>query len=452
MNWLKRLMLMVVAGSIAVAGCGDGGGAGDEDGSADAEIASGPTRALPTLYPTPTYWPTAAPTETRPPQPAEPTDTPIAFDQVVVELRYWIPDLPLDRRLTGNVASHIEVVDAASGESVIRRNQPGILLQLQRVLPELTLEDAPAGCELCVYLEYRLPLENQDGAGWLTDVQMLASIENFTAATLGPFFPPGSIFGLRRSATPYFPAHTVALTADGQLWRWVAIEPRISPAENSEELGDTLRSLAAAVDPISLPTSYRATCPEGSGIDHLLLPAVSAEGPLEIICAELALPGDLAALYQSLAELADETVAEFTVPAPPDVVSLDSLLFYQQGEGARLNFYEDNTLRLILTDTLTVTAAITPSVVTSVTATLLDSEALTAETDPFAELPEGNLLFVRGDDNVAALAWEESVPEAIAAVVQQLDDLIAALLAAAETDAQESSLEVTRVPAPTATP
>ena len=168
-------------------------------------------RELPiTFTPAPTYEPpTATPYISPTPSPTRPTATPIPFGETAVELIYSIPALNLERRLQGNIASQIIFVDEMTGEARQRSNQSSILLELQQVLPDLELEPVPQGCDSCVHFEYSLPLSEKSGSGWLRDPVLLASVENLMAVVLGPHFREDTILGLRRSASPYFPAHTI---------------------------------------------------------------------------------------------------------------------------------------------------------------------------------------------------------------------------------------------------
>jgi len=148
-------------------------------------------------------------TVTQPTIPTRPTDTPIPFGDTVVEVRYQIPALGLDRRLQGSISSQIVIVDETTGMALKRSNQAGVLLDLQQVLPELLLPVVPEGCDTCVYIFYELPYADLQAEGWLRDPVLLASLENYFTTSIGPHFPPNTIAGIRRSPSPYAPAHTV---------------------------------------------------------------------------------------------------------------------------------------------------------------------------------------------------------------------------------------------------
>jgi len=88
-------------------------------------------------------FPTSTPAPTRPPQPTAVSNTPIPFDDTVVELRYQIPAIQLDRRLQGNVSSQIVLIDETTGHGQQRNNQAAVLLQLQQALKDLVSTKRP---------------------------------------------------------------------------------------------------------------------------------------------------------------------------------------------------------------------------------------------------------------------------------------------------------------------
>ncbi|KPK04918.1 MAG: hypothetical protein AMJ56_16620 [Anaerolineae bacterium SG8_19] len=150
-------LVPIVVVALIVSGCRTQEPASQEELAESAtQETTASIRVLPTIYPTNTAVPSATPTYTRVPQ-----STPVPNTPVV------IPGLALDRRIQGNVANQIEVIDETTGESVIRRDQPGVLLELQQALSELELSEVPAGCDFCVQMEYELPLANLSESGWL---------------------------------------------------------------------------------------------------------------------------------------------------------------------------------------------------------------------------------------------------------------------------------------------
>ena len=175
-------------------------------------------------------------TVTQPTIPAQPTDTPIPFGDTVVEIQVQVPSIGLDRRLQGSISSQIIIVDEATGQALKRSNQAGVLLDLQQILPELLLPRVPEGCDTCVHISYNLPYGDLQGEGWLRDPVILASLENYFTLSVGPHFPPGTIAGIRRSSSPYAPAHTIALTEDGRVFTWIAAEAEVSQSVNASSV------------------------------------------------------------------------------------------------------------------------------------------------------------------------------------------------------------------------
>ncbi len=282
----------VVLISIMVSAC-----QGDEDRplvsgreSSPVEIAPLPaTRILPTLYPTRTPLPTSLPTETIPPFPTDVPNTPIAFDQTVVELTYKIPTIGLERSMRANVSSVLELTDDATGDVVTLRDQIGVIYELQRALPELSLGAVPEECPSCVQLSYNLPLAKLQDQGWLTDTQMLASLENFTAANIQPHFPENTVLGFRRSATPYQAAHTLALISDGALWHWSAIDGKVPDPTDDEEFVDRIRSLWVDLTIEELSDGYSAPCPSGAGLETLYINNTDETKQIKFVCPELSI-------------------------------------------------------------------------------------------------------------------------------------------------------------------
>lgn len=406
-------------------------------------------RTIPTLYPTPTPGPTALPTDTRSPQPTEIPDTPVAFDETVVELRYAIQGLDLDRTIVGNVASQIEITDQTTGLSTTRRNQVGVLLELQQSLPELELAEIPDACEYCVYLEYRLPLEDKEDAGWLDNTQLLASVENFTAAMLGPHFPPNTIVGLRRSATPYQVAHTVALTSDGQLWRWTATEAELGDPQPGD---DEAAELVAELEELDLETTndiYSAACPQGSGVETLFLNKSGIVNQIQVVCPELALPATLLPIYKILDQLAEDKVAEEGLQTPDPPIPLEALLYYHRNDGVETSLLIDNQINILRGDGITLTDTLTNSFALSLTLDLVGSGALNEGVSSFPEIPTGNFVVVRGPENVWEAGWADEPDQLILPFIEQLNELIERMLRVS----QESEDDVgTATPEPTSSP
>lgn len=381
-------------------------------------------RLIPTLYPTATPGPTALPTNTRPPQPTKIPDTPVAFDETVVELRYAIPGLDLDRTIVGNVASQIEITDQTTGISTTRINQIGVLLELQQSLAELELAEIPDACENCVFLEYRLPMEGTEDAGWLENTQLLASVENFTAAMLGPHFPPDTIVGMRRSATPYHVAHTVALTSDGRLWRWTATEAEVEgPQPSDDEAAEFVVELEE-LDISAMNDIYSAACPQGSGVETLFLNNSGIGSQIQVVCPELALPATLLPIYQLLDQLADDKVTEEGLQIPEPPIPLEALLYYHRSDGVETSLLIDDQISILAGDGITLTDTLTNSFALSLTIDLVESGALKEGVSNFPEIPTGNFVIVRGPDNIWEAGWTDEPDSLILPVIEQLDELI----------------------------
>lgn len=383
-----------------------------------------PARVMPTPRPPVTLAPTYTPPSTQaplptitPPPPRETAvpDTPIPFDETVVELRYQIPALGLDRRLQGNVANQIIVVDEATGRSIQRNNEGSIMFELRQALSSMELESMPADCPGCVFVEYELSDAGITGSGWLKDPVLLASIENFMTATLGPHFPQGAVIGLRRSASPYEPGHSIAVAEDGRLWMWLASEDNVSGPIASE----AAVSLLAARNQISLDNLndlYQADC-IGAPIETLQLTQGENSWAGQIICPELTLPTTLQPLYVQLDSLVTEKTANASLPKPDSVFPIDALIQYTRTDDTRLTLFPNSVL--IASDSLgsTYTTTLTSTLPISLTTGLLDTGLLQPGFETFiireseditttvtAE-PLTSKLAVRGTDGVVDAEW-----------------------------------------------
>jgi hypothetical protein len=392
----------------------------------------GPRRApLPTIYPSATPRPPAEASPTPRPQATEAPETPVSFDETVVRLAYAIPSLGLERTIVGSIAAHVTVTDEATGAAVTRQNQPGVLLELQQALSELTLAELPEGCEECVRFSYALPLASLEGAGWLQDIRMLASVENYASAVLGPHFPPDTVAGLRRSATPYYPAHTVAVAADGRLWRWSAVEPQVAPPLDGGPESAAVLAAAEQVDLGEVAAEYTAACPAGAGIDDLRLGEGDAAAVVRIVCAELALPARLVPLTLLLQEIGRDVVADASLPIPEAEVPLAARIHYRRADGARLDLLEGDVAVARTPAGIAYSETLTASLVLSLSTALAEAEGLSEGADRLSGETEGNALFVRGAWTVYELVWEGDPPSAVNSVLEQLERILARLIAAA---------------------
>lgn len=390
---------------------------------------------LPTLLPTATSEApeTAAPPNTPAPEPSP--ESTLDFEQPVLELRYRIPALQLDRRLEGNVSGQITVVDETKGVAAIRQNQGGVLLELQEFLPTVELEPAPESCETCVLFSYSMPIVSAAGEGWLQDPVLLASVENYTSALLGPHFPPGTVLGLRRSATSYDVAHSLALSSTGALYRWLATEGEIEEAIDVNQIAPELGALLSEAQVDSLREQYAVDCvstPVETLYLHPNAGTAAEESPadeaqrIRIICPAFSLPRSLLPLYLRLDSLLEEKLSGSGLPRPPTAIALDTVIHYQREDGVHLEVALDGSARITSAEgVVTTTTALESSQTLSVTNALLDSEVLQPGLEAFVadELP--NILLVRGEDGLLEAAWPSgALPPAIAETVRWLDQRI----------------------------
>jgi len=427
-----------------------------------------PGAVMPTPRPpvtlAPTYTPAATqgalPTITPPParETAVP-NTPIPFDETVVELRYQIPSLGLDRRLQGNVANQIIVVDEANGSSIQRNNEGGIMFELRQALSDMELESMPADCPGCVNVEYELSDAGLSGNGWLKDPVLLASIEYFMTSTLGPHFPDNTVIGLHRSASPYAPGHSIAVDENGRLWMWLATEDTVSP----EVYSDTASQLLADLAQISLDeldSQYQAEC-IGASIETLSLTQVGETWSGRIICPELTLPSTLQPLYVQLDTLLAQKTADAALSVNESVFPLNGLVQYTRADNAQLTLFSNSTLvtsdpvGTIYTTTLTSTLPV------SLTTSLLDSNLLNPGyktfivTEPTTTTvtaePLTSILAVRGPNGVYDAEWTNPPNHDAIQFLNTLLDSIFPQEASNGLETPSSPIDETEV-APTATP
>ncbi len=392
--------------------------------------AASPTAAhvLPTLYPTPTFLPTAtpSPTFTAAATPLRPTDIP--FDTPVLALRYAIPALGLERELVGTVGNQLTITDVPTGRQLVKTNQAAVLLEIQGALLNRQLAELPDDCDRCVHFSYELPLVPQQGAGWLADPVFLASVENFMAVNLGPHFPPGAVLGLRRRASAYNVAQTLALTADGTLWRWLATASAVEPPST---VGSEWADWLVAWRQLDLASSYGSRCLDYPD-DTLFIAEAAGSSLVTINCPDLALPTTLLPLYDQLEPLLAATAAETSLPAPPLPLPRAALLFYQRADGGRATLFPDgnleiggisaeNVVQTVAAGTmLTVTSTISATRPLSVENALIVPAARPTAGEPF-EFATLYVLALRTDQGVAAWGWNETPPDVLLPLLRQLD-------------------------------
>jgi hypothetical protein len=457
-NWflvvMPRFLLVILVSGIVLMGCSQPSPTPDAAATVVVETdteTDEQARVLPTLYPTSTSFPTPLPTDTRPPQPTSPTSTPVNFEQVVVNLRYAIPAIGLERTINGDIAGRLKLTDEVIDFEVERRNQAGVLLELQQSLPELSLGELPEECDLCVWLEYELPLSGDKDEGWLLDDRMLVSLENYTSTGLGPHFPPGTIIGLRRSSSPHHDAHTVALTGDGRLWLWGATDAELPEAVFLEEDDQLLSIDLDEIEVLEIAPLYAAACPDEVGVETLFIQSGDAERYIDIVCPELALPTELLPLYLSLdaktAVLRDEYTPEDYSPS----VAVETILLYQDQEGRSLTVFHDGRIFVSDGSNIVVSDTITMSLAVSMTDSLLNSGLMQPSISGYLEDGEWNHLIVRGTGGLNELAWDDDVNPLLEAIVNRLDRLIATILGSGEDEVLDGD-EGAESAAPSATP
>ncbi len=405
-------------------------------------------------------------TVTQNPLPTVETSTPIPYGADVVQLRLTIPAIGLDRRLQGSVSSQIILVDEATGLSVQRDNQASVLLDLQSVLPELVLAPLPEGCDTCVKFSYNLPFSGVEGTGWLRDSVLLASLENYFTITLGPHFPTDTVVGLRRSASPYAPAHSLAVTADGRLYRWLGSEGEIAPVSDAPS---GLLPAVAALNLQAVAQQYTAPC-LGTPLESLFLAGEDVERLIVLVCPEFSLSANLQPIYvplhDALAELL--TTSETTLERPPAAFPLTAVLDYQRIDGAQLTIFMDGTAVANIDSGQPISTTLSSSQMISMTTNLLGSGSLHTGLTTFLppENDEGvvvatatpsaprSRLLLRGPAAVYDAQWFNTADQP---VLEELNGLLNQLLSGETAVPAEptvvmtpSSTEVT--PSPTATP
>lgn len=371
----------------------------------------------PTFTPEATAVPPLPPTPQSSPTPAA-TATSIDFDKTAVQLRYTIPLLGLDRRLRGNISGQISVLDGTSGRADEYNNQSTVLAELQDVLAAVELLPVPDGCNACVQLEYELPLTNQSGSGWLQDTVLLVSLDNFMTAALGPHFPPGTQAGLRRNISQYAPAHTIAVTSDGRLFRWLAVDNQILEPVAADP---ALLALAQAVPMENLEADYIVDCAVTLPVETLVIGPGAA--PIRLACPEFGLPGSLLPLYLALDEWMKPVLADTAVARPPAAFPLAAVVDYHRADGARLTIYQDGRVTAV-TATETITSTLSATQIVSLTATLLDSGQLQTGLKSFLPTPvpvvtttvetdAQSVLILRGPNAVYDGQWS-GIPDFVA--------------------------------------
>lgn len=275
---------------------------------------------------------------------------------------------------------------------------------------------------------------------------MLASVENYMTTTLGPHYPEGTVVGLHRSPSPYDVAHSLAMTADGTLWRWLATSGAPAEPEPVAELGEELRSLVQEIPLNELADEYVVTCP-GAPVEQLLFNPVAAgvavedgvaaeptpEAPtaeaveVAIVCPSFSLPLSLLPLYSRLDTLLTDIVPEDGIPRPPRQIPLTTLVAYQREDGSNLLLLQSGEVRAVAPGGDVYTRTLAAGEVTGLTADLRENEGLESGVEAYAEGAAPNSLLVRGADGMMEAVWVADPPEPLEEPVAALDLLLAEL-------------------------
>jgi len=365
------------------------------------------------------------PTATPPP----PTFPP---DETIVNLRYALPAIGLERTLEGKADGRIIIHDPMTGRTAESGANGPILSEMMPALSAATLEPLSEPCPTCLFLSYELPLVDETREGWLRDPRLAASLENYLSIALGPHFPPETIIGLRRSASSYAPAHSLALTANGRLFQWSATEDQFIEDEDNTFAPAELQSALNRLPLARLQDSYVIDCALSPN-ELLYLRVGETSRAVQIVCPEFALPDMLLPLYLQLDNLMATKLGDQSTP-PPAAFPLSSLIDYQRAEdGAQMTLSIDGSA-IISTATLTDTAAITGTIsatqLRNLQLDLLATGVLTTglttfHIDPDAEETNPSRLLVRGEEGVYDAIWE-NLPET--AVFTTLNDLLNSFL------------------------
>lgn len=433
--WLAPCGLVLILLLVACSNAGslDATQTPESVGQRDAPTAT--SVVIPTLYPTVTRPAAAANTATPPPSDTPTPQSTVDFEQPVVELRYQIAALDLDRRLEANVNGEITVVDETRGLAGMGRSQGGVIIELQQTLPRLSLEPLPDDCEGCVAFSYELPMVDSSAQGWLTDTIMLASVENYMAMMVGAHFPGDTVLGLRRSATSFDVAHSLALTADGQLWRWLATEPEVSPPVAVSEISPQLAAMVAELDAAALAESYAVQC-QGTSGETLYLNQGGEETTVLIRCPAFSLPSTLLPLYLELDAVLAPVIAEQGLQKPPLQIPLDTMIAYRRSDGSQLTLGLDGTARFSMSGEV-YSGTVGIEQMMSLNEQLLATGQLAAGVEAYGSDDVQDVLLVRGPQGMMEAAWqEEGPPEELKALISSLQAMIDEVAGASVNDGE----------------
>lgn len=430
-------------------------GSGDEIGSAT-PLPTATNRILPTLPPITVapLQPTFTPSD--PLQQSAPTLQPQSSDQqnvtptpsvdlnaAVLGLTYKIPAIGLERTLEANLAGKLTLTDLANGNVVTVSNGQRFLTEIVAAIQanKDLFEPVPADCELCVTIGYNLPASGDSAEGALPDPTLQASIQRFFASRLGPHFPPNTVIGHHRTASGYTVAQTAAVTADNQLYRWIAADPQVTvsspPALPDQATLDAWTAEIVKFNGVDLVTN----CPNFPNET-----IVYQDLPLNLRCPELALANSLIEPYQTAAELTTPLLAdERNLDIPSTKLPFGAVLYYEQRDGSTLTIFEDGavtaTFPLTPTEPITGTEAITPTVLPPETVNTIvpprEIEPLITPLLASDVIPRGvtaavsneqtefeELILIRGADGVYEFAWSDGIGQELLPGIQILDLLL----------------------------
>lgn len=425
MRWIKFVFFL----SLLLVSCGVSGEGGPT------VVFPTPTRIVGGLMPTFTPASTGGglPTQTAvfnnaPIITSVPTAVPTTSNETIVRLRYALPAINLGRTLEGTADGQISIYDEASGRTATSGQLGSILAELIPALSAATLEPLD-DCPTCLFLAYELPLTGETRQGWLRDPRLAASLENYISIALGPHFPPETIIGLRRSASAYAPAHSLALTANGRLFQWSATDDQLIEAEDGDFAAAELQSTLNRLPLARLQDGYVVDCALSPN-ELLYLRVGETSRAVQIVCPEFSLPDMLLPLYLQLDSLMAAKLGDASTP-PPAAFPLSALLDYQRGEdGARLTLLMDGSAIIAttrLTDTAPITGTISATQLRDLQLDLLATNVLTTglktfQIDPAVETPaNSSRLLVRGEEGVYDAMWT-ILPDSIAFTT--LNDLL----------------------------
>lgn len=341
------------------------------------------------------------------------TPVPTPSNETIVRLRYAMPAIGLGRTLEGTADGQISIYDEVSERTASGGQRGNILAELIPALSATTLEPMD-DCPTCLFLSYELPLAGETREGWLRDPRLAASLENYLAIALGPHFPAETIIGLRRSASSYAPAHSLALTANGRLFQWSATEDRFIEDETDTFAATELQSTLNRLPLARLQDGYVVDCALSPN-ELLYLRVGETSHAVQIVCPEFSLPDALLPLYLQLDDLMIAKLGDAYTP-PSAAFPLSSLIDYQRAEdGARLTLLLDGSAIIstaALTETAVITGTIPATELRSLQLDLLATGVLTTglktfQLDPAAETLENpSRLLVRGEEGVYDAMWE----------------------------------------------